>query len=211
MTGVDLNRIGGKTQGWHIVPDNAQGLVDAFNAAARLGCECICRAYPLAPDPASPGLYVVNWSLSLTPRGEVTKTGGVGDWIVYETGTARLYHWPDMPSTFTTSQVPLEWAALSTPPHLDARPGLVARLTFPQPTSPNGPFNYTFLGGAAGGNLGPITSTSDTPEVHDNGDLFVEFAGLTADTQYQAAVTVTTPYPDISATSPPSNTMTAQA
>lgn len=207
MAGISLNRVGGTT-GWHITPENAQNLVDAFNAAARLGCECHCSAVPSGPDPSAPGLYIVQWSFNLTPHGETTKSGGIGDWIVYEAGTARLYRWPDMPSTFTTEEVPLDWAATMSAPILEALPGLTARLTFPQPTSPNGPFNYTFSGGTPGADPAPITPIS-RPVVNADGNLFAEFTGLSEGAQYDAVVTVTTPYPDITATSVTSNTITA--
>ena len=106
-----------------------------------------------------------------------------------------------------TANVPLAW---SPAPSLTAGPGLIATLSFLQPTSPNGPFTYVV-------NLADATEnvttgiTTLTPSVDANGNVTMTIPGLIEGHDYSATVTVDTQYPGVTETSEASNTITAAA
>lgn len=134
------------------------------------------------------------WTVQSTSRATVY---GVSAGLV---GTAS-----DFVSTFT-SNTPIVWVSTATAPTATAETGLSMQLAFPQPTSADGPFtySYTLTDHTASTTAEPVAFT---PTVTD-GNCTDTITGLTEGHEYSATITVTDHYSQ-TATSLASNTVTA--
>lgn len=121
-----------------------------------------------------------------------------GDWLCADTtGVKGMTN--DAYAAQFTQNVPIEWAATTTPPQAVAGAGLTATLTFPQPTSANRPFTYTADGP---GTIGEFVTAPD-------GTVTAQVTGLADGAECSWTITVNTQYPGVTATSVASNTITA--
>jgi hypothetical protein len=165
--------------------------------------------------------YIGGWRIKLTYATEIDQFAYPTDWILVTDATySDTVGWTLQPTSrahvygisaglmgtavdFVNTyhaNTPMEWAATVTPPVAAAAPDLTATLTFPQPMSPNGPFSYTLVGPGTTGEF----SDPDT-----DGNVTTTITGLTDGAECFWTVNVTTSYPGVSATSQPSNTITA--
>jgi hypothetical protein len=115
----------------------------------------------------------------------------------------RIIKAADMNKSGLTVDVPIVWDATTNPPVAAAGPNGTATLTFPPPSSPNGPFTYG-LAANGGGTFG-------AQEVDVAGNLVFPITGLTAGQEYSWTPNVTTQYSDDGTVNAlPSNTITGE-
>ncbi|ORV87023.1 hypothetical protein AWC11_16505 [Mycobacterium interjectum] len=134
-------------------------------------------------------------------------------WTLQSTSRATIYGFStglvgtatDFVNTFTAN-TPIVWAATTTAPTATAETGLSMQLAFPQPTSADGPFtySYTLTDQTASTTAEPV---GFTPTLVD-GNAAAAIPDLTEGHEYSATVTVTDHYGQ-TATSLASNTVTA--
>jgi hypothetical protein len=160
--------------------------------------------------------YPNDWIL-VTDAGYDDQNG----WQIQSTSRAYVYgrstgmsgtaaNFVDMFTIKPDNDNPLEWPATDTsPPLLMAQPGLTMLLTFSQPVSANGPFDYTV-------NLTDITDNTTvdlTPQwdMDDNGLVSMTIPDLIELHEYSATVDVkSTKYTGVTATSTESTRATAE-
>jgi hypothetical protein len=153
----------------------------------------------MAPQIAFPSDWVLVTDASFDEDTNAWTVASTTQVIVYGKGTGQVGNALDFVDTFTAN-TPLAWAATTTAPVATAEAGLTATLTFPQPTSADGPFTYALNG--------PGTGTFSQPDT--NGQITCTITGLTAG-QASWTVGVSTPYSGVGATSVASNTITVAA
>lgn len=127
--------------------------------------------------------------------------------IVYGRGAGQVGTATDFINTFT-ADTPLAWAPSA--PTASAQTGSELVLSFPAPTSADGPWTwqYTLTDHTANTTGSPTTFTPTTSS--PDGNLVATITGLTAGHDYTATVTCTDHYSH-TATSPASDTVTAIA
>jgi hypothetical protein len=162
---------------------------------------------------------VLGWQISVIELDNIQEFCGQGDYIVLVTNSSgtitgiQLYNGPagifndPLFSGFLTANVPLVWAATTTPPVAAPQPGGTATIVFQQPTSPNAPWNYT-VSQTTGGTTSVATFELS---VDDSGNVTLTVSGLVAGSEYTFVVTVNTQYSGVSATALPTNQITAAA
>jgi hypothetical protein len=202
MTGIVLTPISPPTiVAWQITPASAADLVIALNTVVPSG------GYTGVVTCWEPEPNLVDWALTLTKPGYPQLDAAVYDWVVFDGTTARVLTTAQVVAAYT-ADVPLQWAPTATAPVATALGASQASIVFPQPTSANGPFTYSVeQTNTTADTTGPATILSDS--VDDNGNTTIIVADLTDGDDYTFTVTVDTPYTDATATSLPSNPVTA--
>lgn len=147
------------------------------------------------------------WMATLSLPGYPDQQANPGDWLVVEESIVTVYTPSDFINTFT-GNVPVVWAATSaTAPVASALPGLQATITFPAPTSINGPFTYT----AEVNDETAETTTAATlvgSPVSADGQISITVSELVEGDECNFTVTVNTQYEGVTATSVSSSTIT---
>lgn len=178
---------------WQISETTAPDVMEALAVAASVGYTGKVTSH------IEPNSSVLVWQITLSRTGYADAMGGTGDWMVYDGTAFAIYSNPDFVDRFTTD-IPLMWdASLSAA----SQPG-GASLSFPAPTSPNGPFTYTVLATDSQGST--VNAILGGPS-EGNGRVALTVGGLTAGFIYTFTVTVHTRY-GFEATSAPSNAVT---
>lgn len=189
-------------------------LMGLINALTKAG------VYKPEPDPQIQPDGSVRWLVNLRPLtgGGDTLHAYEGYWIVVDANlTPTVY---DGPTALGLLQgdAPLEWAATTTAPTVTLNADGTVTLGFRQPTSINGPWTYTVAATDTADN-----STAPTPVIGDpvvtvakaddgwiqGADATLNVAGPPPGHSHSYTVTVIATKYDTTATSPPTQTVTA--
>lgn len=167
---------------WPISAETAGDVVDALNTIGPLGWKGTINSSP--------------WMLILSRAGfKDTQSGGNGSWIVFDGTHVDVLTNAEFVAAYSYN-VPLVWAATTTPPDAAPQSGLSVQIFTPAPTSANGPWTYSIR---LVDSNGDATEYDNQPTV-TNGQLAWTIGGLTA-TDYTGTITVATKYPGVEATS----------
>lgn len=162
-----------------ISPFDSADTVEGLGRAAVLGYTGITKTC-VQPNTSPPAVL---WTLTLSKPGAKDQTAYAGDWLVCDSRNAWVLTNSAFIAEFTTD-TPLEWNAGA--PAVEALPADQVLLTFPQPTSPCGPFTYT-----ATSEAGPLNIVDQSVV---DGVVSLRGDGLITDQEYAFTVTVSTPY-----------------
>lgn len=176
---------------WQITQANALDVEEALATVAQLGWKGTTTDYI---QPNSGGTLV--WTVGLSRSGYATLTGYNGNWIVSDGTNVTILTNPVFISTYTVN-VALAWAPTTIAPTATLNPDSTVTLSFPQPTSPNGPWTYSASGG---GTVGEFSTDV-------NGNVTAQTSVLSAG-DYTWTVTVATQYEGVTATSAATQTIT---
>lgn len=202
MASITVNRVIPATINAVLVgPNTAQDVAGVLEAATRFGYRSTVLWY------ADAGSGAPSWMATISKPGYPDQVAFNGYWLVVVNTTVTVYTPQAFINTFT-SNIPLVWAATDTAPIAEALPELEAAITFPAPTSANGPFVYTVTVTDETTQTTAEATLSGDPIVSDD-QITLTATGLTQDDTYSFTVTVTTQYDGVTATSLSTNTVTA--
>lgn len=202
MTAIALAPIASPSiTGWQITQDTALDVEAALAEIAPLGWHGDVNDYQ---QPNSDNLV---WTVTLTRSGFPTLVAVEDDWILFD-GTNVSICTPTQILAYT-AEIPVVWASTTTAPNATAQSGLQALITSPLPTSPNGPWTWSCQ--LTNVTTGAITTETVSSPVITNGQLMFTATGLIDTDEYTAAITCTTQYDGVLATSLPTALFTAAA
>lgn len=184
-----------ETWAGRISPIDSSDTVEGLGKAAILGYTGTTTT-AVQPNTDPP---VVVWTLKLSKPGARDQVAYAGDWFVCDGHQVQVLKTPDLVAKFT-ADVDLVWDDAA--PVAVALPADQVVVTFPQPTSPCGPFTYT----ATTQDGEPLNVVSQTVE---NGVVTLKGDGLITGHDYTFTVAVTTQYGETPVTSAASDAITA--
>lgn len=203
MSGITVNRVAPATiTAVQVTQSTAQDVALVFEQSTLLGYRSTVLWY------ADGGTGRPTWMATISKEGYADQVAYNNYWLVIESGVLTVYPPQDFVNTFTTD-IPMLWTATSTPPTASALPGGEARIVFPCPSSANGPFDYAVQVTDENTQASSAATLVGDPAVDADGHVTLTVSGLTVDDVCSFAVTVTTPYQGVGATSLPSNPITA--
>lgn len=200
MTALTVTPITAPTiTAWLVSTATASDVVTALAAAVELGYQANVKA--MNQNGA------VTFSITLASSGYPSLTVSNGNWLVSNGTSMSVYTAAQFVATYT-ADTPMIWAPTSTPPVAAAESGLTATITFPQPTSANGPWTYTATYTDTTANTTGTATISGGP-VLNGSDVTITVEGLIEGDDYTFEVTCDTTYDGVTATSVASNSITA--
>ena len=160
---------------------------------------------PSLPDQfAWPGDWVLVTDATYNAASNTWTVASTTQAIVYGIGQGQIGTRQDFVNTFTADTA-LVWDAAA--PTVVAETGGAVTVSFPAPTSSDGPWTWSYTLTNTTAATKPAPPTPFTP-TNTNGVLTTTIDGLTASDEYTLTVTCTDNYGN-TATSAPSNTVTA--
>lgn len=169
---------------WLISTATAGDCVVALNTIAALGWKGTITS---AVQPNSGGAVV--WDVTLTRSGYPTLKGTNNCWIVSDGEHVDIFTSQQFQAIYT-ADVEMQWAAIESPPFAQSVAGGGATVTFPVPTSPNGPFTFTVV--ATNTTTGNKSQLTDQAEI--NGIVTFTASDLVDGDEYTFVATAATPY-----------------
>lgn len=184
------------TTAWQITPKNPADTMIALASIAQAGYT--------GSATIQGGTQV--WHITLTHSIYPSITLYEYAWITFDGINARMYANNDDFIATYTANVPLAWSGVSTAPVAMPQSGGQAIITFPQPTSPNGPWTYSVSATNVTKSDTALATAVGQSKVL-NGQVSLTVGGLALGADYTFTVSLTTQYGG-SATSLVSNQIT---
>lgn len=192
--------------GWYISQETALDVEEGLAYLATLGWAGDTS------DRMQPNSTSLMWTVTLSKPGYTNLIGSEGQWIVCDGINVSIVSAAQLVALYTAN-VALTWVPTTTAPVASARSGQQATLSFPQPSSPNGPWTYAVT--QTDTTSGPTTQAATlvgNPSVDVNGNVTLMVEDLVAGHVYTFVVTITaTNYAGVSATSVATVAVTATA